>query len=188
MKRALIKTFPINQKNSDKQLEWITSVVDECPSVNCVINNTSGILTSPAPCTSLIFKWAGLEGHKNRYCYHFISPHRSFCGPAASSRGGTVWPPKMEHNRCIGNAARRSPRRNRRLFSLHKSLAAMVQMIVQAGGHSEAITYSPVGGLAPVIVLRPAGGGGHTVMPGWAQQHRINEPASCTGKDTRLCV
>lgn len=158
MKRALIKTFPINQKNSDKQLEWITSVVDECPSVNCVINNTSGILTSPAPCTSLIFKWAGLEGHKNRYCYHFISPHRSFCGPAASSRGGTVWPPKMEHNRCIGNAARRSPRRNRRLFSLHKSLAAMVQMIVQAGGHSEAITYSPVGGLAPVIVLRPAGG------------------------------
>lgn len=35
----------------------------------------------------------------------------------------------------------------------------MVQMIVQAGGHSEAITYSPVGGLAPVIVLSPAGGG-----------------------------
>lgn len=33
-----------------------------------------------------------------------------------------------------------------------------MQMIVQAGGHSEAITYSPVGGLAPVIVLRPAGG------------------------------
>lgn len=92
----------------------------------------------------------------------------------------------MEHNRCTGNAARRSARWNRRLFSLHKSLAAMVQMIVQAGGHSEAITYSPVGALAPVIVLRPAGG--HPVMPRRAQQLRINEPAVCTGSDVCVCV
>lgn len=35
-----------------------------------------------------------------------------------------------------------------------------MQMIVQAGGHSEAITYSPVGGLAPVIVLRLVEGWG----------------------------
>lgn len=98
----------------------------------------------------------------------------------------SVWPPKMEHNRCIGNVARRSARPNQRLFSLHKSLAAMARMIVQAGGHSEAITYSPVGGLGPVIVLRPAGG--HTVMPGWAQQHRINEPAACTSTEVCVCV
>lgn len=38
-------------------------------------------------------------------------------------------------------------------------------MIEPAGGHCEAITYSPVGGLGPVIVLRPAGGSrGNTGM------------------------
>lgn len=38
-------------------------------------------------------------------------------------------------------------------------------MIVPAGGRSEANTYSPVGGLGPVIVLRPAGGSpGNTGM------------------------
>lgn len=30
-------------------------------------------------------------------------------------------------------------------------------MIVPAGGHSQAVAHSPVGGLGPVIVLRPAG-------------------------------
>lgn len=124
----LIKTFAIHQKNSGKQHKWITGVVDECLSVNCVINKTSGIITTPSPyLINIQMSWRKSYNH---YCYHFIIGTQVVVQqrlrPAASSHGGTAQAPKMEHNRRIRNVARHSAPRNQRLFSLNKSLAVIV--------------------------------------------------------------